>query len=79
MTKLSDPFGARAKLPGADVFYYRLDALSQVAPVERLPYSIKVLLEALLRNCDGYLVSPEDVERLARWNAKAPEKVELPF
>ncbi|NKQ34647.1 MAG: aconitate hydratase AcnA [Chloroflexi bacterium] len=79
MTKLSDPFGARAKLPGADVSYYRLDALSQVAPVERLPYSIKVLLEALLRNCDGYLVSPEDVERLARWNAKAPEKAELPF
>ncbi|HFQ92600.1 MAG TPA: aconitate hydratase AcnA [Anaerolineae bacterium] len=79
MTKLSDPFGARAKLPGADVSYYRLNALSSIAPVERLPYSIKVLLEALLRNCDGYLVSPEDVERLARWNAKAPEKVELPF
>ena len=79
MTKLFDPFGARAKLPGADVSYYRLNALSSIAPVERLPYSIKVLLEALLRNCDGYLVSPEDVERLARWNAKAPEKVELPF
>lgn len=79
MTKLSDPFGARAKLPGADMSYYRLDALSKIAPVERLPYSIRVLLEALLRNCDGYLVSPEDVERLARWNAKAPEKVELPF
>ena len=79
MTQLSDPFGARAKLPGADLFYYRLDALSSIAPVERLPYSIKVLLEALLRHCDGYIVSPEDVERLARWNAKAPEKVELPF
>ncbi len=76
MNKLFDHFGARAKLPGTDVYYYRLDKLGDVS---RLPFSIKVLLEALLRTCDGYAVLPEDVEKLARWHAPAPVKDELPF
>ena len=50
MTKLFDHFGARAKLPGTDYHYYRLDKLGDVS---RLPFSIKVMLEALLRTCDG--------------------------
>jgi hypothetical protein len=41
--------------------------------------SIRVLLEAVLRNCDGFEVSEEDVRRLANWNAPAPQAVELPF
>jgi aconitate hydratase len=76
MTKLFDHFGARAKLPGTDYHYYRLDKLGDVS---RLPFSIKVLLEALLRTCDGYEVMPEDVEKLANWNAASPAKDELPF
>jgi aconitate hydratase len=76
MSKLYDPFGARAKLPGTDVYYYRLDALGDVS---RLPFSIKVLLEALLRTCDDYQVTPADVEKLAGWYAAKPAQEELPF
>ncbi len=79
MTNLFDHFGARAKLPGTDVYYYRLDKLNYLANIDRLPFSIKIMLEALLRTCDGYVVSPADVEKLARYNAKSPVADELPF
>ena len=79
MNKLFDHFGARAQLPGTDVMYYQLSKLAKFGNVDRLPFSIKVLLEALLRTCDGYEVNPEDVENLAKWNAKAPVRNELPF
>ncbi|MEE2752648.1 MAG: aconitate hydratase AcnA, partial [Candidatus Latescibacterota bacterium] len=55
----------------------RLDRLE--ADVSRLPMSIKVLLEAALRNLDGYQVQEEDVTGLASWNAAAPAQVEIPF
>ena len=79
MSNPSDLFGAKAKLPGTDYSYYRLDALAKFANIDRLPFSIKILLEALLRNCDNYVISPEDVENLAKYNAKEPVKNELPF
>jgi len=80
----ADSFGARAELRtgGGSVTIHRLDALGKagLAPgLERLPYSIKVLLEAVLRNVDGELVGEEDVRRLAAWNAAAPVDVELPY
>jgi len=79
-----DVFGARAELQTSHggVTIHRLAALaaSGIAKgLERMPYSIKVLLEAVLRNVDGELVSEEDVRRLAAWNAPAPADVELPF
>jgi aconitate hydratase len=55
---------------------YRLSALGNI---ERLPFSIKIMLESVLRNCDGYLVTEEDVKTLANYNAKAPAPVEIPF
>lgn len=73
-------FGARAKL--GNRFIYRLDQLAKtgIAPnLSKLPYSIRILLEALMRTEDGYLVTPEDVKRLAAWNAAAPGDHELPF
>jgi aconitate hydratase len=79
MTNLFDHFGARAKLPGTDVYYYRLDKLNHLANIDRLPFSIKIMLEALLRTCDGYVVTPADVEKLARYNAPKPAQDELPF
>lgn len=79
MSKLSDHFGARATLSGTEFIYYRLGALAKYGDVARLPFSIKVLLEALLRTCDGYEVMPEDVEQLAAWNAQEPARNELPF
>ncbi|MFN2279026.1 MAG: aconitate hydratase AcnA, partial [Candidatus Promineifilaceae bacterium] len=58
---------------------YRLDKLVEYGRIDRLPFSIRVLLESLLRNCDGYVVTPQDVIKLAGWNAPDPAKVELPF
>ncbi|MEX2027815.1 MAG: aconitate hydratase AcnA, partial [Pirellulaceae bacterium] len=47
--------------------------------IGKLPFSIRVLLESVLRNCDGYIVTENDVQALAAWNASAPAKVEIPF
>jgi aconitate hydratase len=56
---------------------YRLSALG--TGVDQLPFSIKIMLESVLRNCDGYVVTKEDVKTLANYNAKAPAPVEIPF
>jgi aconitate hydratase len=79
-----DAFGARSSFSTGDgsAVLYRLSALggAGVAPqLDQLPYSIKVLLEAVLRNVDGELVTEDDVRRLASWSAKAPGSAELPF
>ena len=70
MEKPQDIFGARAKLETSSgpAVIYRLECLEKSGhgAVSRLPFSIKVLLEALLRNCDGTLVTEEDVSSLAR-------------
>jgi len=83
MTKAQDFFGARGTLQtaGGKAAIYRLDRLEKSGhgAVSHLPFSIKVLLEALLRNCDGTLVTEEDVTSLAKWNAKAPAAREVPF
>jgi aconitate hydratase len=47
--------------------------------LSRLPFSIKVLLEAVLRNVDDFLVKEDDVAALAQWNAQAPAAREVPF
>ncbi len=81
MPSTHNSLGARASLD-AQHQYYRLNRLSELglAPgLARLPFSIKILLEALLRNVDGYLVTEDDVKRLAAWNAKSPDPRELPF
>jgi aconitate hydratase len=80
----TDVFGARSTLDTGfgRAALYRLDALQKagVAPgLARLPFSIKVLLEAVLRNVDGELVTAQDVKNLGGWNAAAPKNVELPF
>ena len=78
----NDPFGARAPLPGhPDLGYYRLTALDEqgVASTARLPYTVRVLLEMLLRNAGGVHVSEADVRALANWPAPAPDDVSVPF
>ena len=81
MSELFDHFGARTKLSGTEDFYYRLSKLSEdgIGRIDRLPFSIKVLLESVLRNCDGYLVNPDDVVGLANWAPQSETRVELPF
>ena len=66
-----DSYGARATLnvgsKSLDYFSFSADKLTAVADVSRLPYSIKILLENLLRHEDGVKVTAGDIEALARW------------
>jgi aconitate hydratase len=78
-----DSFGARDTFLVGDrsIGIYRLSKLQEagLGQIDRLPYSIRVLLESVLRNCDGQTVTETDVESLASWNATEPAKLEIPF
>ncbi|MCB0155077.1 MAG: aconitate hydratase, partial [Anaerolineae bacterium] len=75
--------GARATFEtgSGPAFIYRLDKLEKdgLGNISRLPFSIKVLLEAVLREVDGFIVTEADVQKLAAWNAAAPAEDEIPF
>ena len=59
---------------------YSLPALAKIYPnVKRLPVSIRIVLESVLRNCDGQKVTPEHVAELANWQPNAPRVNEIPF
>src|SRR5437870_3961492 len=66
---------------GREAFFYSLPALEEqgVGKISRLPVSIRIVLESVLRNCDGKKVRRKDVEALAKWNAKSPANAEIPF
>jgi len=66
---------------GADGKFYSLPALAEQGfpNLVRLPVSIRIVLESLLRNCDGLKVSEHDVKNLANYNAKKPGDFEIPF
>ena len=78
-----DSFGARSRLSagGANHEIFRLDAVSTSGGpgIETLPYSLKVLLENLLRNEDGVNVRPGDVEALANWNPEDMPSKEIAY
>jgi aconitate hydratase len=61
--------------------FYSLHALEEagVGKVSRLPVSIRIVLESVLRNCDGKKVSEEHVRQLANWSPTAPRTAEIPF
>ncbi len=79
----ADPFGARDTFDttSGPVGIYRLSALEQagLTRIDDLPYSIRVLLESVLRNCDGFAVREDDVRNLAGWATRSGEPVEIPF
>jgi len=83
MAKHPNSFGARAEFDTGSgrAYYYRLAALQEagLGNVERMPFSVKVLLESLLRNEDGYVVTAADIRRLAAYDPKAPVQEEIPF
>jgi aconitate hydratase A / 2-methylisocitrate dehydratase len=65
---------------GKSLKFYSLPALAKVHPaVKRLPVSIRIVLESVLRNCDGQKVTPEHVAQLANWAPKAERTDEIPF
>ena len=77
----SNSYDAKATLSvgGTDYEIFRLDALQEKYDVARLPYSLKILLENLLRNEDGEGVTAEQIEAVATWNATADQTDEIAF
>jgi aconitate hydratase len=82
-TTQSNSFGARTELDTGSglVRYFRLASLEEsgVAKISRLPFTIKVLLEAALRCEEGHQVTHDDVLKLATYDPAAPARVEVPF
>jgi len=66
---------------GREGLFFSLSALEEqgIGKISRLPVSIRIVLESVLRNCDGKKVRHKDVEALAKWNAKSPANEEIPF
>ena len=83
MSAQNNPFNARAtlKTKGGNVAIYRLDALEKagLGQVYKLPYSIRVLLESVLRNVDGFSVLESHVRALAGWSPTTESESEIPF
>ena len=67
-TTLKTPLGER-----------RIASLKEIAGADRLPYSIRVLLEAAIRKLDGKLVRKSDVDKIAAYDARKVGEVEVPF
>src|SRR5690606_25380522 len=61
--------------------FYSLPALGKALgiDVQRLPISIRIVLESVLRNCDGKKITERHVKELAGWKPKAPRTTEIPF
>src|SRR5437879_2895431 len=81
---MSDEFRTLKKFDagkGREGFLHSLPALEEqgVGKISRLPISIRIVLESVLRNCDSKKVRRKDVETLAKWNAKKPANEEIPF
>ena len=77
---MNDPFNVLKELNGSK--YYSLPALESEAGlsgISRLPVSIRIVLESVLRNCDGKKVKQEDVTDLANWSATNKSSKEIPF
>lgn len=84
MSDLSNPLNSLRTFDSGrngESYFYSLPSLEEngVGPISKLPVSIRVVLESVLRNCDGKRVKEEDVKTLANWNAKDPLKIEIPF
>jgi len=80
----NNPFNTRQKFNpgnGREAEFFSLPALEKAGagPVSKLPVSIRIVLESVLRNCDGQKISEQDVRTLANWKANAARTEEIPF
>ncbi len=79
---VQDYFGARDTFDtgSGEAILYRLSALEKAGfDLHRLPFSIRILLEAALRQADGFEITREAIETIAGWGAETAGKVEIPF
>ena len=83
VTTNKDAFQARKSftINGKTYNYYSLQALEDagIGNVSRLPYSVKVLLESVLRQVDGRVITKEHVENLAKWGTSEQKEIDVPF
>jgi aconitate hydratase len=78
----ADKLGTRKKISTAagEVAYYSLPELARKYPnINRLPYSIRILLEAALRQEDGFIIEESHVKKIAEYNPKSVKEEEIPF
>jgi aconitate hydratase len=74
-----NPFAKLSKqLAGGSGSYFAFEELDK-ARVSKLPYSIRVLLESAVRNCDEFDITSRDIETILSWKESAPRQVEIPF
>ncbi|MGZ6317623.1 MAG: aconitase family protein, partial [Anaerolineales bacterium] len=80
---MNDSFKARSVLSVGDRQYviYRLDALENagLTDLKRLPFSIRIMLEAALRQCNGQEIKEDDVKNIAAWKASVASRPGVPF
>src|SRR5438094_1239707 len=76
---MNDPFKTLKKFENG--LFHSLPALEEsgVGPISRLPVSIRIVLESVLRNCDGKRIQESDVRSLANWQPHAERTAEIPF
>jgi len=77
---MTHAFASTRQPLGQEGSYFSLPVLAQQFPnVKRLPVSMRIVLESVLRNCDGRKVTAEHVKQVANWKAKAERSDEIPF
>ncbi len=80
---MKNPFGARVKFDtgSGPAYMYNIHVLEEqgIAPVSKLPFTIKILLENLLRHVDGRVVTEDDVVALAQWQPQAEKRPDIPY
>lgn len=77
---MTHAFAATLQALGKKTRFFSLPALAKQFPnVNRMPISMRIVLESVLRNCDGQKVTPEHVEQLANWKPQADRVDEIPF
>src|SRR5690625_1077791 len=69
------------KLNGKTYQFYKLNSLEEagIGKISRLPYSIRILLESVLRQYDGKVIKEERVKGLAKWDEKGKDRIDVPF
>ena len=83
MSKSNDVFNARSSFQsgGETYHYYALEALEKagLGQISKLPFSVRVLLESVLRQYDDYVIKKEHVENLAQWGTSGQQEIDVPF
>lgn len=79
MPELPNPFSTRRPFKHGNLYSLKALEATGIGHISRLPISLRIVLESVLRNCDGHKITEEDVRTLANWNPHSPSHKEIPF